>query len=102
MSVTLLFEGGWSERDASEAEARGYRSHVTAVLPDGRRYALVFYDPVRLRQDLQEESRLGRGYIAEPGMIVVDIVTRARMQVAVDQLLGDGFFEGVRPLSSDA
>ena len=35
----------------------------------------MFYDPVRLQQDLEEEVKAGRPLIAEPGMIVIPEIT---------------------------
>jgi len=91
----LLFAGGFKERDAQEAEARGYRSHVFVELSDGKRYPLTFYDPVRFQQDLEEVSQLGSDYIAEPGLVVVPEVTPARMHAAVSRLEQEGYFNAL-------
>lgn len=88
----LHFEGGFNERDAFEAEARGYRSHVTVELPDGSMHPVVFWDAVRLRQDLEEEASRGNPYIAERGMIVLESVTLENMTMSVRRLAEEGFF----------
>ena len=95
----LEFEGGFGEREAFEAKGRGYRSHVHAVLPTGERYAIVFYDPVRLQQDLEEEAKAGSPHIADPGMIVVPEITLENMHDAVERLVEDGYFDSLRPMS---
>ena len=95
--VTLTFEGGFDEREAFEAQSRGYRSHVSAVLPGGERYGLVFYDPVRLQQDLEDANGDEAGYIGEPGLVVVQEVTLANMESAAAQLAREGFFDRMKP-----
>ena len=98
----LIFEGGFDERDAFESKARGYRSHVWAELADGERYPLVFYDAVRLQQDLQDMTKVGSPYIAESGLIVLQEVTKDNMELAVARLFEEGFFDSLRPVSEHA
>jgi hypothetical protein len=88
----LVFEEAFDERRAFEATARGYLGDTVVELPDGTCYAVVFYDPVRLQQDLEEELAQGNPYIAEPGMIVVPEVTLGNMEQAVANLYREGFF----------
>jgi hypothetical protein len=88
--VRLVFEG---ELDELDAQLRGYRSHVFAELGDGSRHAMTFFDPVRLEQDLAAESVLGRSFIAEPGLVVVPLISRANMEAAARTLAKEGFFE---------
>ncbi len=85
----------FGEREAFEAEARGYLSHAVVQLPEGS-VPVVFYDVVRLGQDLEEESKAGLPFIAEPGLIVLESVTRANMEAAVERLFDEGFFEHFR------
>jgi hypothetical protein len=99
-SLKLIFEGGWDERAAFEAEARGYRSHVCVEFPNGTRYPVLFSDPVRLGQDLEEMTKRGEPFISDPGLIVVSRVTLEIMQIAVERLYAGGFFEHFRPLSA--
>ena len=88
----LVFAFEFDERAAYEAEGRGYLSHAHVELPDGCKYPVVFYDPVRLQQDLEEEVTTGNPYIAEPGMIVIPNVTLENMENAVSKLYCEGFF----------
>jgi hypothetical protein len=92
----LVFKYPFDEAAAYEAEARGYLSYAVVELSNGTRYPVVFYDPVRLQQDLEVEIGEGRAFIAEPGMIVVPEVTLARMQDAIDRLFQNGFFDSLR------
>jgi hypothetical protein len=73
---------------------------ATVELADGARYPLFFYDPVRLRQDLEADASQGRPYVAEPGMIVIPEVTRGAIRAAVGQLIQTGFFQQFTPLSA--
>ena len=98
----LIFEGGFDDREAAESRDRGYRSNVWVELANGDRFPVVFYDAVRLRQDLQEEATRGNPYIAEAGLIVVSEVTKENMETAVRQLAEEGFFESLRPASEHA
>lgn len=98
MKAKLTFECGFGDREAFEAEARGYLSHVLVELADGVRYRVVFWDPVRLQQDLEQEKLHGRPFVTEPGMIVVSEVTRANMETAVERLVDEKFFERLVPI----
>jgi hypothetical protein len=92
----LVFKYPFDEAAAYDAEARGYLSYASVELGNGARYPVVFYDPVRLQQDLEVEVGEGRAFIAEPGLIIVPEVTLARMQAAVERLSQTGFFEALR------
>lgn len=92
----LVFTHPFDEREAFEAEARGYLGHVIVELADGARIPVVFYEPVRLGQDLEEEAKFGNPFIAEPGMIVVEAITLDNMEEAVGKLFQEGFFDSFR------
>jgi hypothetical protein len=89
----------FDERAQAEAEARGYLSHVFVKQADGRLYAVVFYDCVRLTQDLEYEVSIGRMCVAEPGLIVLPAVTLANVVTAVERLSKEGFFASLIPVS---
>ena len=93
----LVFEGGSDERDEHETPLRGYRSHVVAQLEDGSQYRLTFYDPVRLKQVLDDEVAAGRPFFAEPGLNILPEVTRTAMELAAAGLCASGFFDTLRP-----
>ncbi len=95
-SPKLVFKRPFDEAAAYEAEARGYLAYAAVELNDGTRYPVVFYDPVRLQQDLEVEAGEGRAFIAEPGMIVIPEVTLDRMQDAIGRLFQCGFFDVLR------
>jgi hypothetical protein len=89
----LVFEHGFDERAQFEASGGGYVRDVRVALADGTSRPVVFYDPVRLSQDLEYEAQIGRMCIAEHGMIVVPEVTLANMQTAVIALAREGWFD---------
>jgi hypothetical protein len=97
----LRFAREFSEHDALEAQDRGYLNHVFAELDRGRLYPLFFYDAVRLQQDLEELSKQGRPFIADPGMIVVQAITPETMRQIVHQLSREGFFDALVPFAED-
>ena len=89
----LLFDYDYDDRVAYEAQARGYIRGVTVETADGKRHPVFFYDPTRLAQDLVEETKLGRPFVAEKGMIVLNDVTLENMMGAVRWLARHGFFD---------
>lgn len=98
----LIFEGGFDEREAMECRDRGYRSHVWVKLANSELYPVVFYDAVRLQQDLDDEAKAGNPFIAESGLIVVSEVTLENMEKAVCSLAEEGFFESLRPVADNS
>jgi hypothetical protein len=55
----------------------------------GKEYRLIFYDPVRLGQTIEDELQRGEAFF-EPNLIVVRSVTRSNMEGAVELLVGSG------------
>lgn len=84
----LLFASDWTERDDFETPLKGYRNDVLVELPDKRKFAVSFYDVVRLRQVIEDEKM-----IAEIGLIILDEVTKTRMEEAVYKLWRENYFE---------
>jgi hypothetical protein len=95
----LHFDSYFEER-AWEVSAKGYYGNLVVELEDGLRYAVFFYDPVRLAQDLQMETENGRPYIAEQGMVVIPEISETNMRLAVQKLHGDGWFNHLRPIQT--
>lgn len=91
----VIFPDGFDERAALEMPLKGWLS-VQVELKDGRHYSVYFSDPVRLRQDLDENAQRGRHYFAEPGLIVLPEVTVEAVQDAVHALCDEGFFAQLR------
>jgi hypothetical protein len=96
--IKLIFEGGYGERDEFETPLRGYRSDVLAELDDGYAYRVTFYDPVRLAQTVEDDTRSGTPYFAESGLIILPRVDREHMERAAAELAGRGFFGSLRPV----
>ncbi|GGO02670.1 hypothetical protein [Microbispora bryophytorum] len=69
---------------AWEVEAKGWFEGVT-VEWNGARIRPVFYDPVRLNQEISDELA-GGSYFREPNLIVIEKVTRDHMEVAIAAL----------------
>ena len=96
----LTFTHPFGDREAYEAEARGYLGYAVVELSTGGRIPVVFYDPVRLQQDFEEEVSTGTPFLAEPGMIVVESVTLANMENAVQGLFKSRFFDSFAAVKS--
>jgi hypothetical protein len=98
-SPKLVFAHPFDERAAYEAEARGFLSYAAVQLPSGAVVPVVFWDAVRLQQDLEEEIASGRPFVAEPGMVVLKSVTLPNMEQAIQKLFEQGFFDAFKPQS---
>jgi hypothetical protein len=95
---TIHYPDDFDTRDEYEMPLKGYFSGVVVELADGTSYPLFFYDPVRLRQDLEAAPKSGRSYLAEPNMVVIPEVTPEAIRQAVAGLVRDGFFAHLKPL----
>lgn len=96
----IVFSEDFDERAAFEITLKGWLSAQVEV-ENGQRYPVFFYDPVRLQQDLEEEAKLGRPCLAEPGLIVLPEVTVAAAQQAVEFLWQRGFFTHLKAERSE-
>jgi hypothetical protein len=95
----IEFPPDWDDRAEYEMTPKGYLSCATIRLTNGLRYPVYFSDPVRLRQDLEALTEMGKPFFAEPNLIVVPEVTREALQAAVDALAREGYFDHLKPLS---
>src|SRR5215813_7489981 len=89
----LSFRVDFDERTAVEVENKGWCGIAFVELPGGEQVDVFFYDPIRLAQDLQSETKSGHAFIAEPGLIVIPRVTLAFMEAAVKTLFEQGYFD---------
>lgn len=101
MRPTLSFTCEFDERTAWEVEQKGYFEHALVRLPDGAEVRVCFWDPVRLAQDLETDTKHGKTCFAEPGVIVLPSVTVDRMKKAVDELYDNGYFDRLRSLFAE-
>ena len=96
---TIIFPKWYDDRLEHETPSKGYLADVEVKLENGSRYRLYFVDPVRLAQNLEDDAQAGRGYYAEPGLVVLPEVTTQAVRAAVSGLFQDGFFRQLKPLS---
>jgi hypothetical protein len=101
MMAKLIFLNGFTERDAYEAAARGYLSHVVVALESKLLYPITFYDPIRLKQDLDDMAANGVGFIAEPGIIILQEITIEMMESSVQVLSKQGYFDHFLPITME-
>jgi hypothetical protein len=93
----LAFPEGFTERDKWEMERKGY---VYAFLEceDGRRYQVMFIDPVRLGQDVEATLQAGQCYYYEFGQVVVPEITIAALTKIIPHLVEEGYLERHLPV----
>ncbi|MFC7623795.1 hypothetical protein [Microlunatus sp. GCM10028923] len=72
-------------------ESKGYLHDVDVELDDGSIVKINFYDPARLAQDVEAELRRGTAGLSWKRLIVVESVTLAAMQSAVDAVAPEFF-----------
>jgi len=65
---------------------------VHVELGDGRVMKFEFFDPTRLRQDIERSFQDGQRFYFEPTMIVVPEVTREMILDAIRALSEKGYF----------
>lgn len=73
---------------ASEVESKGWFSGAV-LLHLNNRYPLTFYEPVRLRQTIENELQ-NQPLFSEQNLLVVESVTEAAMRKAVDYAVAAG------------
>src|SRR5262245_17603060 len=100
--VTYRFPPEFDELAECEMTPRGYLSGGEIELDDGRRFPVTFFDPVRLSQDLEEMGRNGEPAFIEPALVVVPEVTREQILRTLPELVRQGFFEHLKPLTAAA
>jgi hypothetical protein len=99
---TIVFPAWYDERAEAETLAKGYLPDVEVHLAGGKRYRLYFIDPIRLQQTLEDDTREGRPYFGEPGLVVVPNVTTEAVRTAVAGLFRDGYFRQLRAIENGA
>jgi hypothetical protein len=93
----VVFPDFYDELTAFEIQSKGFLDGVIVEFADGRKVSLSFRDPwnVRLDHDVSGTTPSGVRYLAIPNLIVVDVVSRAAILEAIEDLVKDGsFFEG--------
>jgi hypothetical protein len=79
-----------AEFDDYEREVKAKGCFAEAQLSvAGKRYRLNFYDPVRLRQEIESELERGAMFF-EPNLVVIQSVTRTDMHQAAEMLTQSG------------
>src|SRR5580693_4174105 len=93
----LVFPEGFTARDEWEMERKGF---VYAFLEceEGRRYQVMFIDPVRLAQDIEATLQSGQSYYYELGQVVVPEVTIPAITKIIPLLVAEGFLERHLPV----
>jgi len=86
---TIDFPEDYAKRREAETPDKGWLD-VSVRFADGRCYALSFYDPVRLRQTIDDVLAKDECFCAIPGLVVVDEVNTDSVIAAVAKLVSSG------------
>jgi hypothetical protein len=97
----LILPEDFGERDIWENEGSGCWLHVVVQTPDGRRFRMNFYTPIRIAQSV-EAIRKTQGHVFfESNLVVLDDITIERVQYAINDLWEIGEFASMLPMPSD-
>jgi hypothetical protein len=85
--------------DADFAELMPEKGYFDAevALADGHTYTIFFVDPARLGQSLNDRIEAEKPFLAEPGMVVLPLVTIERINRILPILEKEGFFKYLKP-----
>ena len=97
-NAVLIMPEDYDERAAFETPSKGWFGGACVRLPDGACLPLFFIDPVRLGQELADDTARGQPFFAERNLIVLNEVTESTMRAAVEELARQGFFQHLKPL----
>lgn len=82
---------------AWEVEIKGWFGGIKLSVA-GKTYELIFYDPTRLSQEV-EDGVADQGLFFEPNLVVVKSVNEAHIRAAAHALVSSGRYEALTPLS---
>ena len=93
-NYSLAFAKGFDDY-ASIIETKGWYPEARRTF-SGKQYRLTFYDPFRLRQEIEAELQRGRAFF-EPNLVIVPSVNRQNMEKAIEYLIQSGGFSSLSP-----
>jgi hypothetical protein len=96
--ATIEWPDWFDERAEVEMTWKGHLSGIPIRLSDGARYEVNFITAVRLSQELELSATRGEPYFAEQGLIVIPEITLPAVQLVVERLADEGFFQLLKPL----
>jgi hypothetical protein len=100
--VKLVFPGEEFAREVEEGMDRGYLPRVLVEVCGSALYPVTFFSIEELHANFAcDPKKFPFPFIAATGMIVLPNITLERMQIAVEWLYENGYFEYMHPLSSE-
>ena len=94
------FPDDFDDRAAVEMTDKEYVAGGAVELPGRGRYPVAFFTPTRLRQELALMTQQGEAVLTEPGLAVIAEVTPDAILRAVPELIRQGFFDHLKPLTA--
>lgn len=101
-AFTFHYPDDFDDRAVLEMTDKSYLAGAAVELPGRGRFAVSFFTPTRLRQELESVVGHGGSVLAEPGLVVIPDVTPEAILRAIPELIADGFFDYLRPLPAVA
>lgn len=77
----------FDEKNVFELKCKGYYPGVTVINENGKTFPLVFYDPTRLAQDVEEEN-----IICDKNLVVIPEVTKDWIDYAISRMISEDYF----------
>ena len=90
--VDVVFRGEAADPELWDTNVRGYCSQVFVRFNNQNCYQLDFYEPVRLRQEIDGEVAGRKEIRADPQLVVIPEITLRWMIHAVQRLFATGYF----------
>ena len=91
--IKIIFKGGYTELDEIQMPLKGYRNDVEVHFSNGMKFNYCFYDAIRLSQDIIDEK-----YIIEENLIVLDEVTKKKIELVINKLWTSGLYKKYKPI----
>jgi hypothetical protein len=95
----LVFADSIDELDLWEIAQKGWCGCAQVACPDGLRYAVTFFTPLRLHQAVNSDVRQGPHWLGEIGLIIVTETTLSVMEGAIAALWKQHWFDHLRPIN---
>jgi hypothetical protein len=91
----LILPQDFDARAEVEAEQRGLLDYAMVHFASGQTYSICFFTPSRIAVELTLIREAGEACFAEPGLIVIPVITRNEMEKAVRFLASSGYFSNL-------
>ncbi len=82
-----------------ETESKGYFYGITIKIDNGLTYQINFYDPVRLKQDVDSEFESNTIFFYEENVVIIPRINIDYMVAAIEELWKRHLFDKMIPFT---